>query len=220
MRPTLGREEEEMARHGDPQGDDARVLEDDPRRGPRRRPRSWGTSRSIWQGPQKEDDRSEQIKLVQNAVASGVDGIVLAPLDAKALVEPVEAGDREGNPGGDHRLGPRVVEDRQLRGDGQLSRRGARGADGSASCSRGKGKIILLRYAVGSESTEQREKGFTDTIEKEFPKITYPVGRPSTPGPTSDSAQQKAQNLVTRYRGQIDGVFCPNESSTSACSGR
>ena len=44
----------------------------------------------IWQGPTREDDRTEQIKLVQNAVASGVDGIVLAPLDARALVEPVE----------------------------------------------------------------------------------------------------------------------------------
>jgi ribose transport system substrate-binding protein len=34
-------------------------------------------------------------------------------------------------------------------------------------------------------------------------------------GPTSDSAQQKAQSLITRYRGQVDGIFCPNESSTS-----
>ena len=32
---------------------------------------------------------------------------------------------------------------------------------------------------------------------------------------TSDSAQRKAQSLVTRFHGQVDGVFCPNESSTS-----
>ena len=31
---------------------------------------------------------------------------------------------------------------------------------------KGKGKVILLRYAVGSESTERREKGFTDTLAK------------------------------------------------------
>ena len=37
---------------------------------------------------------------------------------------------------------------------------------------KGEGKVILLRYAVGSESTEQREKGFTDTLAKEFPGIT------------------------------------------------
>src|SRR5207249_3599558 len=45
-----------------------------------------GNVEVVWQGPQKEDDRVEQIKLVQNAVAAKVDGIVLAPLDAKALV--------------------------------------------------------------------------------------------------------------------------------------
>ena len=78
---------------------------------------------------------------------------------------------------------------------------------------KGEGRVILLRYAVGSESTEQREKGFTDTLAKEFPKITL-ISDTEYAGPTSDSAQQKAQSLVTRYRGQVDGIFCPNESST------
>src|SRR5205807_1882787 len=49
-----------------------------------------GNVEVIWQGPVKEDDRIQQIDLVKSAVASGVDGIVLAPLDAKALVKPVE----------------------------------------------------------------------------------------------------------------------------------
>jgi len=52
----------------------------------------------IWQGPQKEDDRIQQIQLVQNAIAAGVDGIVLAPLDSRALVEPVEAAVAKGIP--------------------------------------------------------------------------------------------------------------------------
>ena len=44
----------------------------------------------IWKGPLKEDDRDEQIKVVENFIARGVDGMVLAPLDDKALVRPVE----------------------------------------------------------------------------------------------------------------------------------
>jgi ribose transport system substrate-binding protein len=66
---------------------------------------------------------------------------------------------------------------------------------------------------VGSESTEQREKGFTDTMKK-YPKIKF-VSDDQYAGPTSDTAQKTAQNLVVRYRGQVDGIFCPNESSTS-----
>src|SRR5262249_7214891 len=79
---------------------------------------------------------------------------------------------------------------------------------------KGEGKVILLRYAVGSESTEQREKGFTETLAKEFPRIRL-LSDSEYAGPTSDTAQQRAQSLVTRYRGQVDAVFCPNESSTT-----
>ena len=42
----------------------------------------------------KEDDRDEQIKVVENFISQGVDGIVLAPLDDQALVPVVER--REG----------------------------------------------------------------------------------------------------------------------------
>jgi ribose transport system substrate-binding protein len=77
----------------------------------------------------------------------------------------------------------------------------------------GEGRIILLRYQVGSESTEQRERGFKDTIEKEFPKITF-LSDAEYAGATADLAQQKSQSLVTRYRMQVDGIFCPNENST------
>ena len=78
---------------------------------------------------------------------------------------------------------------------------------------KGEGKIILLRYAVGSASTEQRERGFTDTMKRSSPRSRY-LSDTEYAGATSDTAQQKAQSLVTRYRGQVDGIFCPNESST------
>ena len=55
-----------------------------------------GNVEVIWLGPQKEDDRVQQIQLVQNAMAAGVDGIVLAPLDSHALVEPVESANAKG----------------------------------------------------------------------------------------------------------------------------
>ena len=31
--------------------------------------------------------------------------------------------------------------------------------------------VMLLRYAKGSESTEQRERGFMETMQKEFPEL-------------------------------------------------
>jgi ribose transport system substrate-binding protein len=166
----------------------------------------------IWQGPQKEDDRVQQIQLVQSAIAAGVDGIVLAPLDARALVDPVEAAVAKGI--------PVVIFDSALESKKMVSYVATNNYNGGVLAARrlgelleGKGKIILLRYAVGSESTEQRENGFTDTLAKDFPGISM-LSDTEYAGPTSDSAQQKAQSLVTRYRGQVDGIFCANESST------
>src|ERR1700722_19063179 len=43
----------------------------------------------IWKGPLLEDDREQQIQVVENFVGRGVSAIVLAPLDSKALVAPV-----------------------------------------------------------------------------------------------------------------------------------
>src|ERR687898_973945 len=42
-----------------------------------------------WRGPLREDDRDSQVSEVENAVARGVAGIALAPLDESALVPPV-----------------------------------------------------------------------------------------------------------------------------------
>jgi ribose transport system substrate-binding protein len=166
----------------------------------------------IWKGPQKEDDRTEQITLVDNAGAAGVDGIVLAPLDAEALVPPVERVIARGI--------PVVIIDSALNSTRPVSyvatdnyRGGVLAGERLAELLGGKGKIILLRYAVGSASTEERERGFTDAIKK-FPEITY-LDDSQYAGATSDTAQKVAQSLVTRFRGQADGVFAPNESSTS-----
>jgi len=171
-----------------------------------------GNVEVIWLGPQKEDERGKQIELVQSAVAAGVDGIVLAPLDAQALVDPVEAAVAKGI--------PVVIFDSAIETTKIVSFVATDNYHGGVLAARrladvldGKGRVILLRYAVGSESTEQREKGFTDTLTNEFPGLKL-ISDTEYAGPTFDSAQQKAESLLTRYRGQVDGIFCPNESST------
>src|SRR5215510_13780910 len=43
----------------------------------------------IWKGPLREDDRDQQIQVVENFTTRHVSAIVLAPLDYQALVRPV-----------------------------------------------------------------------------------------------------------------------------------
>ena len=44
----------------------------------------------IWHGPLKENDRAQQISIVEQFISQGVSGIVLAPLDDVALQRPVQ----------------------------------------------------------------------------------------------------------------------------------
>ena len=44
----------------------------------------------FWNGPERESDRDKQIQIIRDFIVQKVSGIVLAPLDSKALVPSVE----------------------------------------------------------------------------------------------------------------------------------
>ena len=164
----------------------------------------------IWKGPLKEDDRDEQIKVVENFIARGVDGMVLAPLDDKALVRPVETAANAGI--------PVVVIDSGLQSDNYASfvatdnyLGGRMGGAHLGKLLGGQGNVLLLRYAVGSASTTKRENGFLDELKENFPGIKV-LSSDQYAGATRDLAYTASQNLLSRYGEEVNGVFCPNES--------
>jgi len=165
----------------------------------------------IWKGPLREDDRDQQIQVVENFTSRKVSGMVLAPLDSQALVNPVANAVQAGI--------PVVVMDSGLKGDKHLSfvatdnlKGGQLAGEHLAKLLNGKGNVILLRYAVGSASTEEREKGFLDAIGR-FPEIKL-ISADQHAGPTRETAYQASQNLLNRYGSEVNGIFCVNENST------
>jgi ribose transport system substrate-binding protein len=166
----------------------------------------------IWKGPLREDDRDQQIQVVENFMTRRVSGMLLAPLDSQALVAPVNNAALAGI--------PIVIFDSALKSDKYVSFVATDNYKGGQLAARhmgellaGKGNVIRLRYAVGSASTEAREAGFLDTITKEFPGIKL-VSTDQYAGATRETAYQTAQNLVNRFGRDLDGVFAPNENST------
>lgn len=169
----------------------------------------------IWRGPLREDDRDFQIQVVENFASSdSIDGIVLAPLDSTALVAPVELAKRSDV--------PVVIIDSDINTEDYVSfiatdnyQGGVLAATHLAELLMGKGEVVLLRYQVGSASTENREKGFLDTLQK-FPDIEV-ISSNDYAGATVDAAYQKAETIVSGDIGvRMDGVFCPNETVTIA----
>jgi len=76
----------------------------------------------------------------------------------------------------------------------------------------GKGKVFLIRYQEGSASTMERERGFYETVTKDFPGLTLLV-QDQYAGATTETAYQLAENLLGRFP-DVEGIFTPNESST------
>ena len=120
----------------------------------RKRPRRSLESTVVWRGPLREDDRDSQVAEVENAIARGVAGIALAPLDESALVGPVTSAMQREDPGRHLRLGPEGRRLRELRSHRQRRRRTARGRAPGETVS-GKGRVVMLRYAEGHDSTTQ-----------------------------------------------------------------
>lgn len=168
-----------------------------------------------WKGPTKEDDREQQINVVENFITAGVDGIVLAPLDDKALVRPVREASEAGigvvifDSGLDAEVGKDFVSfvtTDNYEGGRKAGKRLGEILDG-------KGKVLMMRYQIGSASTEKREQGFLDVIKEEYPDIEL-VSTDQYAGATTESAYATAEPLLIRYQ-DLDGIYCPNESSTS-----
>ena len=166
----------------------------------------------IWKGPLKEDDRDEQIKVVENFITRGVDGMVLAPLDNKALVRPVETASNAKI--------PVVIIDSGLESNKYASFvstdnyvGGKMGGDYLGKLIGGKGNVLMLRYAVGSASTTNREQGFLDAIKENYPDIKI-LSSDQYAGATRELAYTASQNLLSRYNTEVNGIFCPNESVT------
>src|SRR5262245_37851447 len=116
----------------------------------------------IWDGPRTESDAQAQINILDRNIANRVSGLVLAPQHSETMVAPVKkAVERDI---------PVVIIDSGLADEGLIVKyvatdnyRGGRLAaqqllkvlreEGNAAP-----KLVLFRYATGSESTEQREK--------------------------------------------------------------
>ena len=165
----------------------------------------------LWKGTESEGDRNGQVNIVETFITQHVSGMVLAPLDSQALVNPVQDAVS-------HKI-PVVIIDSSLNSTAYSSfcatdneKGGEMAGDEMGKLLSGKGNVLVLAYAQGSASTEARESGFLKAIKK-YPGITV-LSRNQYGGPTTDTAYKTSQNLLARYGAQANGVFASNETNT------
>ena len=154
----------------------------------------------LWKAPEKEDDRAEQVKVVENFTTEKVSGIVLAPLDKDALVAPVKEAQ--------NLKIPVVIVDSDLQDTKTTS---FIATDNQAA---GKAGGEGLAKAIGGKGTMAREAGFLEAAKAAGLEV---VSQDVYAGATRESAQTASENLIQRFKSgdglSVQGIFCPNESS-------
>ena len=172
----------------------------------------------VWRGPLREDERESQIAEVENAIARGVDGIAVAPLDDSALVPPVSSAMK--------RNIPVVIFDSGLKGEDYVSfvatdndAGGRLAGEHMVKLLKDGGRVMLLRYAEGHDSTTRREEGFLAAVRGK-PGIQVVMDN-QYGGADVEGAYKKAEALLSTMKTPdgglaVDGIFCPNESGAFA----
>ncbi len=163
----------------------------------------------IWNGPPSETDYTGQLQITDAMINRHVNAIVLAPIDRKAMVGMVERAARENVPvvivdsGIDtERYVARVATDNYM--TGRIA------ADRVGKLVNGKGTVAIVAVVPGGASTEERERGFEDTIHGKYPNIRIVDKRFGM----ADVARALlvSENILTAHP-ELDALFGSNESS-------
>lgn len=160
----------------------------------------------MWRGPEAETDVVKQVNIVDDMITRGVDGIVLAACDQKALIEPIQRAINAGIPvvtidsGVDSDLPVSFVATDNVKG-AQMA------ADELARLINGTGEVGLIPFVPGAATSEMREQGFKEGIAK-YPDIKLVA----TQYCMSDvgKAMSVTQDIMTANP-NLAGIFAANE---------
>ena len=164
----------------------------------------------LWNGPASETDYSRQIQILDSMISKRVDGIAVAAAERKALVASIDRAAAAGI--------PVTVFDSGLDSTNYVSYVATDNVAGGRLAEKtlgdrlnGKGSVALLMHAPGSASTMDREKGFTEVINREYPGIQLVASQYGM----SDRAKARAamENILTAHP-NLDGIFASSEPSS------
>ena len=163
-----------------------------------------------WNGPNEETEHERQIQIVDGMITQHVSAMAISATDERALAGPVERAIKAGI--------PVVVFDSGVDVDNYVSfvatdnfGAGQTAARKLAGLIGGKGKVAMVAHKPGGTSTVYRERGFEETMAKEFPGVQI-VARQFGMADLAKS-RAAAENILTANPG-LDGVFASSEASS------
>ena len=164
----------------------------------------------LWNGPNDETDHVRQIQIVDAMVTRGVDAIAISATDERALVAPVNRAIAAGI--------PVTVFDSAVNIEGYVSfvatdnyNAGCTAARTLARLAGGRGKVGMVMQKPGGTSTGLRERGFDETMAREFPAVTIAARQFGMADPARSRAA--AENILTAHP-DLGGIFASSEAAS------
>lgn len=166
----------------------------------------------IWKGPAKDNDRTDQQRVLQQFTNESVDGILLAPTDRVGLAEDVRTATGKGIPvlifdsGLDAEQGKDFIS--YVATDNLAA--GKLGGKHLMEMIGKGGKAVLFRHMEGQESTTNRENGALEEFKAADADV---LSDNRYSGETSIQAQNTALNMIDVLR-EAAGIFASNQTSS------
>ncbi|HYO79805.1 MAG TPA: substrate-binding domain-containing protein, partial [Bryobacteraceae bacterium] len=166
-----------------------------------------------WNAPALETDSTRQMQIVESMLNRRVSGIILAPVDRKALVALVERAASSSI--------PVVIFDSAIDTPRIVSYVATDNREGGRMAARrmaeilgGRGKVAIVGFTIGSAATMEREDGFQEELRK-FPGMQMVDLRYSN----SDRAvaMNITENIMSAHP-DLAGIFADNEGSSTGAA--
>jgi len=163
-----------------------------------------------WSGPDHETDYGRQIEIVDAMITRRVEGLAISAADDRALVGPLLRVSQAGI--------PITIFDSAVNIDNYVSlvatdnyAAGCTAARLLAQLVPGAGAVAMLMQKPGGRSTELRERGFDETVRREFPRLRI-VARQFGMGDRARSMAM-AENILAAHQ-DLAGIFASSEASS------
>ncbi len=173
-----------------------------------------GNVEVVWRVPQEENTLS-QISVVEQCIAEGVSGIILAPIEKDSLAIPLAKAVK--------RKIAVLIFDSQLKGKAgkdyisfvciDNKKAGVLAGEHLAKLLGGKGKVVMLRVPATQASIVDREKGFLEAMAKY--KGIQVIEKNRYAWVTVDDAVNESLKMADKLK-EAHGIFCSYEQTTKA----
>jgi ribose transport system substrate-binding protein len=164
----------------------------------------------LWNGPNDETDHARQMQIVDTMVTQRVSALAISATDERALAASVERAIRAGIPVTIFDSGVNVEDYVTFVATDNYGA-GCTAARLLAELCEKRGALGMVMHKPGGTSTLLRERGFEETLAKEFPAL-HIAGRQFG---MADRAKSRAvaENILTANPG-LAGVFATSEASS------